>query len=120
MVSDLLLHLYVEVGVAKGFITSELRSELIAEVLAHLLRDQGDIDQLLRLCYLLLKFQLETHVHFALPRDLGAQRTDFFLLVELLAVKKDELLFVGVSLQGSLFQCLVHRIELVPHFLKFV
>jgi hypothetical protein len=72
MIRDLLLHFYVEVGVAKGFITSQLRSKLIAEVLAHLLRYQGDIDQLLRLVNLLLQFQLETHVNFALPRDLGA------------------------------------------------
>lgn len=47
VVGDLLFHLDVEVRVAESLVSSQLRPELVAEVLPHLLRDERDVDQLL-------------------------------------------------------------------------
>ena len=120
MIGDLLSHFDIEELIAYRLVLRELHPELITEFLAHLLGNQRDVYQLLGLGYFLLQFQLKSHIHLDLTFKLLPERVDIFLLVELLAVEKDEFLLVRISLKSCLFQCLVHRVEFVSHFLQLV
>ena len=74
VVCNILLHLQVEVLVAEGFIFGKVLSQLVTELLAHLLGHERHIGQLLCLAVLLVKLELEAHVHFDLSLELVAQR----------------------------------------------
>ena len=87
VIGNLLLHLYVEVRVAKSLVLCKLLAKLITEFLAHLLRHERNVDQLLGLRDFLFEFQFKAHVHFDLALQLGSQGVDMLLLVQYLAIE---------------------------------
>ena len=87
MLSYLLLNVTVENRIAKYFVLRHLLAELIAEFLSHLLWNKRDIDQLIWLHNLLLKFQLQAHVYFNLLFELGSHGIYLFFLVKHLGIE---------------------------------